>query len=78
MIGHWKLIRPRNKKKKNEESGISLQVTIEWINILITGVSVKEDRETGRKLIWGNDGYKLPKSEEENRHPNLRTIISSN
>lgn len=75
MIGHWKLVSQRNKEKK---WGKWNKVTIKWINILIMGVSVKEDRETGRKLIWGNDGYKLPKSEEENRHPNLRTIISSN
>ena len=42
-------------------------------NICIRGPRRRTERKRSQKCIWWNHGWKIPKSEEENRYPGIRS-----
>ena len=56
--------------KKGKESLKDLWESNQKIQYEYYEVTQKSrEKERGRKYIWRNNGFKFPKSEEENGHP---------
>lgn len=64
--------------KKNEESLRDLGDTIHWNNIYKWESQKVRNRGRIRETVWRKNGQRCSKSEERNRHTNLRSSINSN